>query len=230
MLINMNVERPSPEIEKPSVASASTAEEVVRDSSAPVVAEFLLALAQSAPSPVKKTISNSGPKMPVGDGCGSKGARWARKPFVVHPLPEALTQTRIPPLVFANNLTRDMDDTSLEDYFPDQFDTEFAGYQPSDFDIICGRGRGNFSHTGNQKLLDIIRERQDDYLKSNKRGKGALGKQILIEILMNGGRFVKLLDKKTQIWRVLPYKDVNTKIMHCIRDQINYKKRSRRHP
>jgi hypothetical protein len=223
----MNVERPSPEIEEPSVASASTAEEVVRDSSAPVVAEFLLALAQSAPSPSKNAASNDGSKMPVEDGYGSKGARSAsaRKPFVVHPLPEALTQTRIPPLVFANNLTRDMDDTSLEDYFPDQFDTEFAGYQPSDFDIICGRGRGNFSHTGNQKLLDIIRERQDDYLRSNKRGKGALGKQILIEILMNGGRFVKLIDKKTQVWTVLPYKDVNTKIMHCIRDQINFQRK-----
>jgi hypothetical protein len=225
--LKMNEERPSPEIEKRSVASVSTAEEVDQDSSAPVVAEFLLALAQSAPSPAtsKQSTSNGEPKMPVADGDGSKGAQSARKPFVVHPLPEALTQTRIPPLVFANNLTRDMDDTSLEDYFPDQFDTEFAGYQPSDFDIICGRGRGNFSHTGNQKLLDIIRERQDDYLRSNKRGKGALGKQILIEILMNGGRFVKLIDKKTQVWSVLPYKDVNTKIMHCIRDQINFQRK-----
>lgn len=223
--LKLNAERSSPEIEKPLASAATSSDGEDSDSSAPVVAEFLLALSQSAPSPKKGASSNNASKKTAKDGYVSKGARSARKPFVAHPLPKALKQTRIAPLVFANNLSNEMDDTPLENYFPEQFDTEFAGYEPSDFDIICGRGRGNFSHTGNQKLLDIIRERQEDYLKSNKRGKGALGKQILIEILMNGGRFVKLIDKKRQIWRVLPYKDVNTKIMHCIRDQINFQRK-----
>eukprot|EP00980_Cylindrotheca_fusiformis_P017385 scaffold5395_cov126-Cylindrotheca_fusiformis.AAC.5 len=236
--INADGERsPSPAVEKSSAASVSSADGEASEaseasaasreseSSAPDVAEFLLALSQSAPSPGKSGSSKDTSKAAAKNGEVSKSSRSARKPVVVHPLPKVLKQTRIAPLVFANKLSNQMDDTSLEEFFPDQFDTEFTGYEPSDFDIICGRGRGNFSHTGNQKLLDIIRERQDDYLKSNKRGKGALGKQILIEILLNGGRFVKLIDKKRQVWRVLPYKDVNTKIMHCIRDQINFQRK-----
>jgi len=203
---------------------------------APAVAEFLLALAQSPPTTESKkdanniTASNTDPL--TTNNTKKLGGKIVRRapgaPIRARPLPDYLALTRIPPLLFAEKLLRH-ENVPLEHYFPDQFDVEIENYVPSDHDIICGRGRGNFSHTGNQKLLDIIRERQEDYLKSNKRGKGALGKQILLEILMNGGRFVKLKEKNKDqdqsIWRVLSHKDVNTKIMHCIRDQINFQRK-----
>ncbi|CAJ1952242.1 unnamed protein product [Cylindrotheca closterium] len=225
-----------------AIATARKIEKAKEPTEAPAVAEFLLALAHSHPdgsdspssnarkaSTAPKTTVSTPPTATVTTNMTKKlGGKIVNRPngapVRARPLPEYLTLTRIPPLLFAEKLLRH-ENVPLEHYFPDQFDVEVANYQPSDHDIICGRGRGNFSHIGNQKLLDIIRERQDDYLKSNKRGKGALGKQILLEILMNGGRFIKLKDKDQQVWRVLSHKDVNTKIMHCIRDQINFQRK-----
>lgn len=216
---------PSKMMAKRETSTSSKTEGGAQETSAPVVAEFLLALSQSKPTQNEsKKASAALESAPAKAVKPLNHGQLSVVSSAAHPVPEALTQTRIPPLLFADNLSR-LDDISFEHYFPDQFNVEMAGYIPSDHDVICGRGRGNFSHTGNQKLLDIIRERQDDYLRSNKRGKGALGKQILMEILMNGGRFIKLKDRDRNVWKVLNYKDVNTKIMHCIRDQINFQRK-----
>jgi len=225
----LQVQEVKPSPDQNAIAPTGKTGKTKEPTEAPAVAEFLLALAHSHPDGSESPSGTPAPTATVTTNMTKKlGGKIVNRPsgapVRARPLPEYLTLTRIPPLLFAEKLLRH-ENVPLEHYFPDQFDVEIANYQPSEHDIICGRGRGNFSHIGNQKLLDIIRERQEDYLKSNKRGKGALGKQILIEILMNGGRFIKLKDKDQQVWRVLSHKDVNTKIMHCIRDQINFQRK-----
>ncbi|KAL3938197.1 MAG: hypothetical protein SGBAC_006838 [Bacillariaceae sp.] len=224
----LKVQEVKPSPDKSAIAPTAKTGKTKEPAEAPAVAEFLLALAHSHPDGSESPPGTAPPATVTTNMTKKLGGKIVNRPsgapVRARPLPEYLTLTRIPPLLYAEKLLRH-ENVPLEHYFPDQFDVEIVNYQPSDHDIICGRGRGNFSHIGNQKLLDIIRERQEDYLKSNKRGKGALGKQILLEILMNGGRFIKLKDKDQQVWRVLSHKDVNTKIMHCIRDQINFQRK-----
>lgn len=56
-----------------------------------------------------------------------------------------------------------------------------VGYEPTEWDVICGRGKGSYSHLGNSKLRSIIQNLAEDYSAcgEEKQAKGEIVKQVL---------------------------------------------------
>lgn len=96
------------------------------------------------------------------------------------------------------------------------------GYQPNEFDIICGRGRGLYKQKGNRKFRAIVLEHIDEYKDAKtKLDKSTVVIKIVDTVLsQNNGncRFVKEAGVNT--WEVVGYDYIRDKIGHAIRECI----------
>ena len=87
-------------------------------------------------------------------------------------------------------------------------------------DIICGRGKGVFSHPGNRRMLNIIHENKARYKRSTKSEKGVIAREIMAEVQGNGGRFLRRKEEDPSKWEILDYKEALIKVCHSIRDSL----------
>jgi hypothetical protein len=95
--------------------------------------------------------------------------------------------------------------------------------RPGFSDVVCGRGRGHFSHPGNRRMLSIIHENRARYKIATKVGKGTIAREIMAEIKRNGGHFLKRKEGDSSIWEEVEYKEALKKVCHGIRDSLcNY--------
>ena len=96
-------------------------------------------------------------------------------------------------------------------YFPD-------GYEPTSKDILCGRGKGNLRHEGNQYFMKIIRANLQRYTDAPKRIDKSLVVSLIVSSLKDDGyKFVRQ-DTKTRRWFQLSEPQVHEKTGHAIRD------------
>ena len=71
---------------------------------------------------------------------------------------------------------------------------------PTPNDVLCGRGRKNFQHPGNQELRAKIVTQIDTYLEASTRaGKTCVIRGIITSIMKEGGRFLRY-DVSTKNW------------------------------
>eukprot|EP00536_Pseudo-nitzschia_multiseries_P000222 jgi/Psemu1/178039/e_gw1.3.17.1 len=63
--------------------------------------------------------------------------------------------------------------------------------QPSQKDVLCGRGGGTLRHIGNRKYRSLIKLNKPVYLISTKEQKSAISRSIVDVIRNNGGRFLE---------------------------------------
>ena len=92
---------------------------------------------------------------------------------------------------------------------------------PEPVDIICGRGRGNFSHPGNQIMQSIIHRNRERYRHApTKSEKTEISREVLATIFGNGGRFLKRKDSDIDAWEEVEYKDALKKVCHGICDNF----------
>jgi hypothetical protein len=67
-----------------------------------------------------------------------------------------------------------------------------VGFQPSDFSVICGRGKSSYDHAGNHHLRVISSLFVEDYSKAGRKlAKSAIVAHIVAMIRQAGGRFCK---------------------------------------
>jgi len=63
---------------------------------------------------------------------------------------------------------------------------------PNDKDVLCGRGRGNFFHEGNQRFMKIVGTNLQLYIAASSRSqKSNIVKAVAEEVLGQGARFLK---------------------------------------
>jgi hypothetical protein len=63
---------------------------------------------------------------------------------------------------------------------------------PTDKDVLCGRGRGNFFHQGNQRFREIVGTSLQLYLTASSRSqKSKVVKATAEKVLEQGARFLK---------------------------------------
>jgi len=91
---------------------------------------------------------------------------------------------------------------------------------PRDRDILLGRGRTSWSHSGNQQFRAFV----GTYLKryadaTNRAEKTSTVHLIYDEIIKSGGRFLKL-DSSTNTWYQVGKSIAREKIAHALRDAI----------
>lgn len=97
------------------------------------------------------------------------------------------------------------------DYFPE-------GYEPNSKDILCGRGKGNLKHEGNQYFMKIIRGNLKRYTEAPKRIDKSLVVSLIVSSLRDEGYNFVRKDTKANRWFHLTEPQVHEKTGHAIRD------------
>ena len=90
---------------------------------------------------------------------------------------------------------------------------------PTDVDVLLGRGAGCWNHPGNRKFRGVVHKHLSSYDNAKLRvEKTHIVSVILDEVRANGGRFLKR-NQLTEKWRVVDQRVANEKIGHAIRDK-----------
>ena len=93
-------------------------------------------------------------------------------------------------------------------------------FEPSNNDVLCGRGNVYSNHYGNQFFGKVIRDNITVYKEATSRpDKIKVVDGILNKIRDNGARFTKV-DTQTERWYELNDVQAHQKIGHAIRDTI----------
>ena len=92
------------------------------------------------------------------------------------------------------------------------------GITPEANDVLCGRGRTAFQHTGNSRLRVLIARSLDRFTSSKTRmEKTNIVRSIVQNVLDCGGRFLKRDPSKTY-WYLAGFKKAREKVSHAFRD------------
>ena len=88
---------------------------------------------------------------------------------------------------------------------------------PTSFDVLCGRGRTCFEFEGNQRFRDRIVANMRRYIHAaSRRDKTQVVKDIIKEVLQDGGRFLKKATDGT--WHDAGMQTAKQKTGHSLRD------------
>lgn len=99
-------------------------------------------------------------------------------------------------------------------------------FVPGDKDILCGRGRVNFYHKGNELFRKIVGKHLNGYVTARSRvERSVVIKKIAEEIRATGCRFLKL-SSGTNVWYEAGSKVAKQKIGHALRDATAEKNKS----
>ncbi|CAB9508617.1 Nitrilase family, member 2 [Seminavis robusta] len=96
-------------------------------------------------------------------------------------------------------------------------------FVPSEFHVICGRGKKVFEHCGNVRFRNIIMGHLDSYKAApSKAQKSAVVSTIFDKLTQGEGAFVKQ-DTNTEGWFVVSESAAREKISQCFRDCLQDK-------
>jgi hypothetical protein len=91
---------------------------------------------------------------------------------------------------------------------------------PRSNDILLGRGRTSWSHTGNQQYRSFVGKYLKQYTETSSRSeKTRIVHLIYDEVTMSGGRFLKL-DTNSNTWYQIGKLVAREKIGHTLRDAV----------
>lgn len=95
-------------------------------------------------------------------------------------------------------------------------------YEPGDYDIVCGRGKGSYNRPGNKRFRELVKLHIPDYQAARTKFDKSTVLSNIIEHARsqdNGhARFVKM-DKDGQ-WFEIPDDQAREKVGHTIREAI----------
>lgn len=116
-----------------------------------------------------------------------------------------------------------LDDIDDDDTFPSDVKDIFEGYmtkEPSENDVLCGRGGSINSHAGNERFRILVEKRKRVYLTARfKREKRLIASSIVSEIraLKPPGRFLSR-DTKSGMWRDIGDEKARDKTSQALRE------------
>jgi len=95
-------------------------------------------------------------------------------------------------------------------------------FEPTKFDVICGRGKGNYNQPGNKRMRDIIRQHIPGYIAAKtKIDKTEVLNTIVEQVKENRlSRFVKLVRAGNKAWYQLSDDQAREKVGHTMRETI----------
>jgi hypothetical protein len=93
--------------------------------------------------------------------------------------------------------------------------------EPTNYDVVCGRGKGSYNRLGNRRFRAIVQQHTDEYLASSKLDKTMVLNRIMYLVqAQNEGttRFVKR--GKDGLFTVISDDLAREKVGHAIRETI----------
>lgn len=87
-------------------------------------------------------------------------------------------------------------------------------------DVLCGRGGLTNHHPGNIFFRNLVRTRQEEYLRASKRDKANVAKDI-VDIIRNQeppGRFLKKVSEKSNAWAEIGDRKAREKTSQALRE------------
>lgn len=96
--------------------------------------------------------------------------------------------------------------------------------QPTDIDVLCGRGKSYITHAGNSQFNQIIQSNLQKYRDAPRRiDRSLLIASLVDEFFDAGSRFLKR-DKATNEWVELNADQCHEKLGHALRDLLRKSK------
>jgi len=110
---------------------------------------------------------------------------------------------------------------SEKDYIPFKMSERI---EPTENDILMGRGGKNNQHVGNEKLRDLARGRCEDYRMSSKKGKSYISRELVQRVreMEPPGRFLKK-DSVSGLWEDVGDEVAREKASQALRDAVSQK-------
>jgi hypothetical protein len=94
-------------------------------------------------------------------------------------------------------------------------------YRPTDFDVVCGRGKGSYNRPGNKRFRTIVREFIPDYSAAKtKFEKGIVLNAIVEKVQSQNNGSARLVKRKNGAWYVLAEDQAREKVGHIIREAL----------
>jgi len=98
-------------------------------------------------------------------------------------------------------------------------------YVPSDYDVVCGRGKGVYNKPGNRRFRAIVRTHVDEYVSmKSKIDKSQLLNRIIDEVrAQNNGTASFVKQGKDGTWFDIGDEQAREKVGHAIREAIGHR-------
>jgi hypothetical protein len=112
---------------------------------------------------------------------------------------------------------------------PDNGFNQYAAHQqqllfvnePSPFDILLGKEKAIFNHSGNRRFRTIINSHLSKYTEApTKSSKSKLIRQVHADMQKAGYRFLRRNDTSKDIWCEIEKHEVREKVSHALRDRV----------
>jgi hypothetical protein len=94
-------------------------------------------------------------------------------------------------------------------------------YQPTQFDVECGRGKGSYNRPGNKRFRAVVREFIPEYSAAKtKCEKGSVLNAIVERVQSQNNGSAHFIKRKNGEWFVLPKDQAREKVGHIIREAL----------
>lgn len=120
-------------------------------------------------------------------------------------------------------------DSSPRSYLP-SFPDDEAGCLDghSAFEILLGKEKAVFNHSGNKRFRSIVNHNVHDYMTASKKSmKTKLVRKVHNEMQEAGFRFLK---NEQSAWRDIDENDAREKVSHALRDRVREMRRPTKRP
>jgi hypothetical protein len=97
-----------------------------------------------------------------------------------------------------------------------------ASFQPTNLDVVCGRGKGSYNRPGNRRFRAIVQQHTEEY----KAARSKLDKTMVLNRIMdrvqaqNSGNTMFLKVGKDGLFTVISDDNAREKVGHAIRESI----------
>ena len=89
--------------------------------------------------------------------------------------------------------------------------------EPTEEDVLYGRGKGFMYHSGNLRLQELVQENFERFEDSRIESKKQVSWSVVRKVQAEGGRFLKF-DSEREVWTVVSDDNARKKVSHAMRD------------
>jgi len=98
-------------------------------------------------------------------------------------------------------------------------------YAPTEYDVVCGRGKGSYNRPGNKRLRSIIQHFIPRYVQSkSKLDKTIVLGQVIDEVRKQSNGMARFVKHNKSGWTELGRDEARAKVGHAMREAIGSRK------